>query len=146
MVSNPLIDQDVHGPKRDYVGYGRDVPKVRWPNNARVAINIVLNYEEGSEYTHPAGDKKNDGLTEIPYMMGPAYRDLAAESVYEYGSRAGVWRVQRLVDGLKIPITFFAAATALERNPEVASWLKEAQHEPCSHGWRWEEVWTLSRE
>ena len=146
MVSNPFIDQDVPGPKRDYVGYGRNVPKVRWPNDARVAVNIVLNYEEGSEYTHPAGDKKNDGMTEVPYIMDPAYRDLAAESVYEYGSRAGVWRVQRLVDGLQIPITFFAAATALERNPEVAAWLKEAGHEPCSHGWRWEEVWTLSRE
>ena len=146
MVSNPFIDQDVPGPKRDYVGYGRNVPKVRWPNDARVAVNIVLNYEEGSEYTHPAGDKKNDGMTEVPYMMEPRYRDLAAESVYEYGSRAGVWRVQRLVDGLQIPITFFAAATALERNPEVAAWLKEAGHEPCSHGWRWEEVWTLSRE
>ena len=57
------------GPKRDYIGYGRYIPKVRWPNNARVGLNIVLNYEEGSEYTHPAGDKKNDGLTEIPVVL-----------------------------------------------------------------------------
>src|SRR5499427_7295673 len=96
--------------------------------------------------THPAGDKRNDGLTEIPYVMEATYRDLAAESVYEYGSRAGVWRVQRLIDGYKLPLTCFAAATALERNREVAAWLQEAGHEPCSHGWRWEEVWTLSRE
>ena len=146
MAIQEFLDQPVPGPKRDYIGYGRYIPKVRWPNNARVAINIVLNYEEGSEYTHPAGDKKNDGLTEIPYVMASTYRDLAAESVYEYGSRAGIWRVQRLIDGYKLPLTCFAAATALERNREVAAWLQEAGHEPCSHGWRWEEVWTLSRE
>ena len=146
MTLRQFVDQDVPGPRRDYVGYGRHVPKVRWPDGARVAVNLVLNYEEGSEYTHPAGDAKNDVLTEIPYVMESAYRDLAAESVYEYGARAGVWRVQRLVDGLGLPITFFAAATALERNPEVAAWLREAGHEPCSHGWRWEEVWRLGRE
>ena len=146
MALQAFRDQPVPGPQRDYVGYGRYIPKVRWPDNARVAINLVLNYEEGSEYSHPAGDKKNDGLTEIPYVMAAAYRDLAAESVYEYGSRAGVWRVQRLIDGYKLPLTCFAAATALERNREVAAWLTEAGHEPCSHGWRWEEVWTLSRE
>lgn len=145
MALQEFIDQNVPGPQRDYVGYGRHIPKVHWPNNARVAINIVLNYEEGSEYTHPAGDQKNDGLTEIPYVMESTYRDLAAESVYEYGSRAGVWRVQRLIDGYKLPLTCFAAATALERNREVADWLREAGHEPCSHGWRWEEVWRLSR-
>jgi hypothetical protein len=146
MALQAFPDQPVPGPQRDYVGYGRHIPKVRWPDNARVAINLVLNYEEGSEYTHPAGDQKNDGLTEIPYVMAAAYRDLAAESVYEYGSRAGVWRVQRLIDGYKLPLTCFAAATALERNREVAAWLQEAGHEPCSHGWRWEEVWMLSRE
>jgi len=146
MALQAFPDQPVPGPPRDYVGYGRHIPKVRWPDNARVAINLVLNYEEGSEYTHPAGDKRNDGLTEIPYVMEATYRDLAAESVYEYGSRAGVWRVQRLIDGYKLPLTCFAAATALERNREVAAWLQEAGHEPCSHGWRWEEVWRLSRE
>jgi len=146
MALQAFRDQPVPGPPRDYVGYGRHIPKVRWPDNARVAINLVLNYEEGSEYTHPAGDNRNDGLTEIPYVMEATYRDLAAESVYEYGSRAGVWRVQRLIDGYKLPLTCFAAATALERNREVAAWLQEAGHEPCSHGWRWEEVWRLSRE
>jgi len=146
MAIQAFPDQPVPGPPRDYIGYGRHIPKVRWPDNARVAINLVLNYEEGSEYTHPAGDKRNDGLTEIPYVMEATYRDLAAESVYEYGSRAGVWRVQRLIDGYQLPLTCFAAATALERNREVAAWLQEAGHEPCSHGWRWEEVWRLSRE
>src|SRR2546429_8399737 len=97
MALQAFLARPVPGPQRDYVGYGRHIPKVRWPDNARVAINLVLNYEEGSEYTHPAGDKKNDGLTEIPYVMEATYRDLAAESVYEYGSRAGGWRGPRLV-------------------------------------------------
>src|SRR5207245_6266106 len=99
MAIQAFPDQPVPGPQRDYVGYGRHIPKVRWPDNARVAINLVLNYEEGSEYTHPAGDKKNDGLTEIPYVMASTYRDLAADSVYEYGSRPGVSPLQPLTDG-----------------------------------------------
>ncbi|UGS39103.1 polysaccharide deacetylase family protein [Capillimicrobium parvum] len=139
-------EQDGPGPRRDVVGYGRHVPKVTWPGGARVAVNIALNWEEGSEYSKIAGDGRNEGLAEIPYTMDPEYRDLAAESVYEYGARAGVWRLQRLFEQFGIPITFFGAAVAFERNPEVAAWLKEAGHEPCCHGWRWEEVWTLSRE
>jgi peptidoglycan/xylan/chitin deacetylase (PgdA/CDA1 family) len=145
MTYTPFTGAEIAGPKRDFVGYGRHVPKVRWPNDARVAISIVLNYEEGSEYSHANGDDRNDGLTEVIYAMDPRYRDLCAESVFEYGSRAGVWRLERLFTELKIPITFYAAAVALERNREVAAWLKEAGHEPCSHGWRWEEVWLLSR-
>ena len=142
----PFQGADVPGPVRDFVGYGRWVPKVRWPNDARVAVSIVLNYEEGSEYSHPNGDGRNDGLTEIIYAMDERYRDLCAESIFEYGSRAGVWRLERLFTEFKIPITFYACAVALERNREVGAWLKEAGHEPCSHGWRWEEVWRLSRE
>ena len=109
-------------------------------------MSLCLNYEEGSEYSKPAGDDRNEGLAEIIYSMDAEYRDLCAESVYEYGSRAGVWRLQRLFDEYKIPITFYAAAVALERNPEVAAWLREAGHEPCSHGWRWEEMWKLTRQ
>jgi peptidoglycan/xylan/chitin deacetylase (PgdA/CDA1 family) len=146
MTYHPFRDIETPGPTRDFVGYGRKVPRVRWPRDARIAISVVLNYEEGSEYSHPAGDKRNDGLQEVIYAMDPKYRDLAAESVFEYGSRAGVWRFERLVTEFKIPITFYACAVALERNPEVAAWVREAQHEPCSHGWRWEEVWRLSRE
>jgi peptidoglycan/xylan/chitin deacetylase (PgdA/CDA1 family) len=146
MAYTPFQGVDVPGPTRDFVGYGRKVPKVRWPDDARVAVSIVLNYEEGSEYSHPNGDRRNDGLVEMIYGFDPQYRDLCAESVFEYGSRAGVWRLERLLTELKIPITFYACAVALERSPEVAAWLKEAGHEPCSHGWRWEEVWRLSRE
>ncbi len=136
----------VPGPPRDFVGYGRNVPKVVWPNEARVAVNLVINYEEASE-VHLAADGRNEAaLGELPYVMDPRYRDLAIESVYEYGSRAGIWRLQRLFEAKKIPVTFFAAAVALERNPEVAAWLRDTEHEACSHGWRWEEMWLLSRE
>jgi hypothetical protein len=83
-------ESDGPGPRRDVVGYGRHVPKVTWPEGARVAVSIVLNWEEGSEYSKIAGDGRNEGLAEIPYVMEPEFRDLAAESVYEYGGRAGV--------------------------------------------------------
>jgi peptidoglycan/xylan/chitin deacetylase (PgdA/CDA1 family) len=140
------MDRDVPGPKRDYVGYGRHVPKVQWPNGARVALSLVLNYEEGSEHSYPAGENRNEGLGEILHTMYPPYRDLCVESVFEYGSRAGIWRIQRLFDEFDIKCTFFGCAVAFERNPQVSKWLQEAGHEPCCHGWRWEEVYTLSRE
>jgi peptidoglycan/xylan/chitin deacetylase (PgdA/CDA1 family) len=146
MTFRPFQETAVPGPKRDLIGYGRRVPRARWLDGARVAVSLVLNYEEGSEYAYPNGDRRNDGLTEVIYAMDPQYRDLCAESVFEYGSRAGVWRVERLVTEYKIPITFFACAVALERNREVGAWLREARHEVCSHGWRWEEMWRLSRE
>ena len=88
---NMSMDRDVPGPKRDYVGYGRYVPKVQWPNGARVALSLVLNWEEGSEYSYPAGDHRYEGLAEILHTMYPSYRNLGVESVFEYGSRAGIW-------------------------------------------------------
>ena len=142
----PFAGVEVPGPKRDFVGYGRRAPRVNWPGGARVAVSIVINYEEGSEYAHPNGDGRNDGLVEMTYAMDPSYRDLCAESVFEYGSRAGIWRIERLLTELKLPATIYACAVALERNREVAAWIREAGHEACSHGWRWEEVWRLSRE
>lgn len=137
---------DVPGPRRDHLGYGRHVPKVFWPGGARVALSLVLNWEEGSEYSVAYGDGRNEGLAEIPYAMDNRYRDLAAESVYEYGSRAGIWRIQRMFDEYDVKCTFFGAAVAFERAPEVSQWLREAGHEPCSHGYRWEEHWLLSRD
>jgi allantoinase len=133
------------GPERDLLGYGRSVPRVEWPGGARVALSLVLNYEEGSERTMPV-DGENEGLGEMARVVGPAYRDLATESVYEYGSRAGVHRLLRLFDRYGVKCTFFGAAVALDRNPEVAAWLQEAGHEPCAHGWRWSEDWLVSRD
>jgi peptidoglycan/xylan/chitin deacetylase (PgdA/CDA1 family) len=146
MTYTPFKGVQVPGPERDFVGYGRRIPKATWPNNARVAISLVVNYEEGSEYSHPNGDGRNDGLVEMTYAMDPKYRDLCAESVFEYGSRAGIWRIERLLSEYKLPATIYACAVALERNREVGDWIREAGHEPCSHGWRWEESWRLTRE
>lgn len=83
-----LVDTNVPGPKRDLIGYGASPPKVTWPDGAALALNIVVNYEEGSEYSKPAGDDRNEGQGELDYLMDDRYRDLGVESSYEYGSRA----------------------------------------------------------
>ena len=145
--STPLIDEDIPGPRRDYVGYGRQLPRVSWPGGARVAVSLVLNYEEGSEYSYPAGDGFSDnGMAEFAWSLPREIRDLAAESVYEYGSRAGIWRLARQFDELRVPVTVYASAVALERNRDVAAWIREAGHEACAHGWRWEQAWRLDRD
>jgi peptidoglycan/xylan/chitin deacetylase (PgdA/CDA1 family) len=141
-----LVDQDVPGPRRDFVGYGRRLPKVVWPDEAKVAVNVIVNYEEGSEYSIPAGDNRNEGLAEIPYQMPPEQRDLNAESVYEFGARAGGMRLLRLFDKYGIKCTFFAAAVALERNPEVGEWIREAGHDVAGHGWRWIDQAAMERD
>ena len=141
-----IPENEIPGPKRDYVGYGRNVPEVRWPDDARIAVSFVINYEEASE-VHMGADGRNEQiLGELGLGLEAKFRDLALESVYEYGSRAGIWRLQRLFDSRDIKTTFFAAAVAVERNPEVARWLRDSEHEVCSHGWRWEEVWQLTRD
>ncbi len=134
------------GPGRDLVGYGRTPPQGEWPGGARVALNVVVNVEEGSERSIGDGDDRNEGLGEVPRVLDPHYRDLGTESVYEYGSRAGIFRLLRLFDRLGVRTTAFAAARALERNPDAASWLVESGHEICAHGYRWAEAWTMSRE
>jgi peptidoglycan/xylan/chitin deacetylase (PgdA/CDA1 family) len=134
-------------PPRDYVGYGPTAPPVSWPSRASVALNIVVNYEEGSETSYPAGDNRNEGLGELPgSSMKLGYRDLAVESVYEYGSRSGIWRLLRMFDEYQLRVTFFASAVALARNPAVGHRIAEAGHEACAHGWRWNESWTLTRD
>jgi putative urate catabolism protein len=124
---------------RDFRGYGTRPPDPRWPNGARVAVQIVMNYEEGSEYAIGDGDGVSETyLTEVPgATLGPGVRDLIVESIYEYGSRAGFWRLMRMFGERNIPITVFGAALALERNPEAAAAIRAAGYEVCSHGWRW---------
>jgi peptidoglycan/xylan/chitin deacetylase (PgdA/CDA1 family) len=141
-----MPERAVAGPARDLVGYGREVPRVVWPEQARIAVNFVINYEEGSEVQMGADGRNEAILGEMALGLESSYRDLALESVYEYGSRAGIWRLQRLFDAREVPVTVFAGAVAVERNPEVAAWLRDSAHEICSHGWRWEEVWRLSRD
>lgn len=124
---------------RDFVGYGANPPDPRWPGGARLAVQIVMNYEEGSETSIPEGDGISETyLTEVPgATLGPGKRDLIVESVYEYGSRSGFWRLMRLFRERNLPITVFGAALALERNPQAAAAIREAGYEVCSHGRRW---------
>jgi peptidoglycan/xylan/chitin deacetylase (PgdA/CDA1 family) len=122
---------------RDFIGYGRCPPDPHWPGGARLAVNIVINYEEGSEPSFPDGDGETEsGLTEGG-SGGFAGRDLAAESMFEYGSRVGIWRVLRLLQERNLPVTVFACGLALERNPEVARVISESDIDVCSHGRRW---------
>lgn len=132
--------------ERDFVGYGRRPPRAPWPNGARIAVSLVLNYEEGSERSISDGDATGEGVAEIERAPQPGRRDYAIETMYEYGSRAGVWRLLDLFDRKQVPATVFACAVAVERNPELARYLAEASHEVCCHGYRWEEVFTLSEE
>jgi peptidoglycan/xylan/chitin deacetylase (PgdA/CDA1 family) len=131
---------------RDLVGYGRDIPAVRWPEDAAIAVNLVVNYEEGSERSAAQDDVSETDVAEVPAGMGPEYRDLAMESMYEFGSRVGFWRLMRLFDEYSLPATIFACAVALENNPQVPAYIRTSRHDVCSHGWRWEKHWELSRE
>jgi allantoinase len=135
------------GPARDLVGYGRRRPNARWPGGARVAVQFAINYEEGSEYTILDGDGRTEaGLAESPGGRVPRGRDLAFETMYEFGSRVGIWRLFRLFREREIPATVFGCALALERNPAVAEALVEAGFDVCCHGWRWEEHFLLSEQ
>jgi putative urate catabolism protein len=123
---------------RDLVGYGRHPPHPRWPNGARVAVQFVLNYEEGAENCVLDGDPTSEVfLSEIVNAQPFPMRHMSMESLYEYGSRAGVWRVLRAFERRKLPLTIFAVAVAIRRNPEVAAALKELGHEIACHGLRW---------
>ena len=135
----------VPGPRRELVGYGEHPPRVRWQNDAKVAIQIVVNYEEGSEKSFAMGDQVNDGMYELPFAVDDQ-RDLAVESMYEYGSRVGIWRLFRIFDAAAIPVTFFAAAVALERNPEVAVKLAKRGDEAAGHGYRWSNHYEMTKD
>ncbi|MGQ0675712.1 MAG: allantoinase PuuE [Rhodospirillales bacterium] len=124
---------------RDMKGYGRDPPRANWPDGARVAVQFVLNYEEGGENSILHGDAASEAfLSEIvgaQPLLGQRHMNM--ESIYEYGSRVGVWRLLRLFEKRKLPLTVFAVGMALERNPGAAKAFVEGGHEVASHGWRW---------
>ena len=124
---------------RDLVGYKGTPPHAKWPGGARIAVQFVLNYEEGGENSILHGDAGAETfLSEIinaPEIVGA--RHMSMESIYEYGSRAGVWRVIKLFRDFKLPITVFAVASALERNPCMADEFLLDGHEICSHGLKW---------
>ena len=123
---------------RDLAGYGERPPHPRWPGGARVALQFVLNYEEGSENSVLHGDAASETfLSEIIGAAAFPDRHLSMESMYEYGARAGVWRVLRAFADRGMPLTIFGVGMALERNPRVVDAFLRAGHEIASHGWRW---------
>ena len=123
---------------RNMIGYGSKEPKVVWPNNAKLALQIVLNYEEGAENNVLHGDKHSETfLSEIIGAQAIKDRHINMESMYEYGSRRGFWRLHKLFQEKKIPVTIFGVAMALERNPEVCEAIKNGDYEVACHGWRW---------
>ena len=128
------------------IGYGSKGVKIIWPNNARIAVQIVLNYEEGAENCVLNGDKNSEiFLSEIIGAKPVSGRNINMESIYEYGSRAGFWRLHKLFQEKKIPITVFGVAMALEKNPEICKAIKDVGYEVASHGWRWIDYQNIKR-
>ena len=126
-------------PRRDFVGYGPNPPGPKWPNGARLAVNFVMNYEEGSEASIPDGEDYTDtNLTEAHGVNQTLKgRDLAAESMFEYGSRVGFWRLHRIFTRFALPVTIFGCARAFEANPPAAAAIAASDWDICSHGYRW---------
>ena len=131
-------DDSTNSYPRDLVGYGAKPPHAQWPNQARIAVQFVLNYEEGGENSVLHGDAGSEQF--LSEMFNPASfpaRHLSMESIYEYGSRAGVWRILREFEKRKLPLTVFGVGMALQRHPELTAAFKELGHEIACHGWRW---------
>ena len=124
---------------RDMMGYGPERPNFQWPNKSKVAINFVINYEEGAENSPINGDDYCESYGgELPMPAREKHqRNLSMESLFEYGSRVGIWRLLRLFDRHQLPVTFFATGKALSLNPALCQYLKNHQHDIAGHGWRW---------
>ena len=124
---------------RDLAGYGRTPPDPRWPGRARVAVQFVVNFEEGGENSILHGDAASEAfLTDVlGAMPWPGTRHMNVESMFEYGSRAGFWRLWHMFTARKLPVTVFGVATALRRNPEIVAAMREAKWEIASHGLKW---------
>ena len=121
---------------RDFVGYGKDYPQIGWPNGARIAVSMVVNFEEGSERTPLNDDPVAESGGEA-FPVPPGQRSLIHESLYDYGGRAGFWRLLDILDRHDVKATFFCCGMALEMNPEAAREITARGHEPASHGYRW---------
>jgi allantoinase len=131
---------------RDFIGYGGSPPKVEWPGGARIALNVVINYEEGSEMGALEGDRQREMQAEWTYPAKSDERELVNESMFEYGSRAGVWRIMRILDKYDATCTIFASALALERNLEVARAFVGHGYDMVGHGYRWVPHYGMSAE
>ncbi len=131
---------------RNMLGYGSNPPEVKWPNNSKIAVQFVLNYEEGGENCVLNGDKFSEiFLSEIIGAKAIKGRHINMESLYEYGSRVGFWRVHKLFKEYNIPLTIFGVGMALERNLEVCKEMKNSNYEIASHGWRWIDYQNISK-
>ena len=124
---------------RDLIGYGNTPPHPHWPGEARIALSFVLNYEEGGERNILHGDPESEAFLSEMVSAQPlaGVRNLSMESLYEYGSRSGVWRILKLFEQAEIPLTIFAVAMAAQRHPDLIRAMAAAGHEICSHGYRW---------
>jgi allantoinase len=124
---------------RDLAGYGEHPPQVTWPGDARLAVSVVLNWEEGAENNVLHGDATSESsVSDVVDAQGyPGERDLRVESMFEYGSRAGVWRLLRIAGERAVPLTVFASGMAVERLPEPVARMAALGHEICGHGYRW---------
>ncbi|MCX7931321.1 MAG: polysaccharide deacetylase family protein [Rhodovarius sp.] len=134
---------------RDFIGHGGATPDVVWPNGGRLAVVLVLNIEEGAEPSIPDGDAATEtALTDaLPGEVPPGMRDLVAESLFEYGARAGIWRILREMEARGLPLTLSACAQALRRNPLLAEAIRaRPQHEVMAHGHRFLRHWLLEEE
>ena len=130
---------------RDFAGYGPTPPDPQWPGGAKLALNFVLNIEEGGEPSVPDGDPASEqGLVESGGDPMPG-RNLAAETMFEYGSRIGFWRLARMFAERGLPATAMACGLALQRNPLICDWLRTSDFDICAHGWRWEHHRALTR-
>ncbi len=134
--------------KRDFIGYGEHPPNPKWPNGAKLALNLVVNFEEGSERSPLYGESFSEAtLTDAGATnMGVKGRDLAAESMFEYGTRVGFWRILKELKDRNLTATYHCAAISLEQHPPAATALAESDHEICAHGWRWINQFELEEE
>jgi allantoinase len=135
---NSMVYDSTAAYPRDLAGYGRNPPHAQWPGQARIAVQFVLNYEEGGENCVLHGDPASEQF--LSEMFNPAAfpdRHLSMEGIYEYGSRAGVWRILREFERRGLPLTVFGVSMALERCPEVTQAFVELGHEIACHGWKW---------
>lgn len=122
---------------QDFRGYGGQWPDFRWPNGARLAVSVVVNFEEGAEMQVGYGDPLSERMGEVISVVEPGRRDRGQEQIFAYGMRAGLWRMLDALDHHKLPATFFCCGRAVEQSPALAAEITRRGHEPALHGWRW---------
>ncbi len=123
--------------KRDLIGYGGKWPRFRWPNGARLAVSVVVNFEEGAEWQVGDGDLVSERMGEVMSVVEPGKRDQGQEQIFAYGMRAGLWRMLAALERHRQPATFFCCGMAVDRAPSLAREIAAHGHEAALHGWRW---------